>query len=56
MEKENPINEASLEHGLIVCLNHKKEGKTIDDLIKHIKNQLQIIKQQKFHKNESKFH
>ena len=54
MEKErNPICEEALEHGLIFCLNLKKEEKTLDDLIKHLQYQLKIIKQERFEKNEN---
>jgi len=55
MEKEyNPINEKALEHGLIFCLKYKEEGKTLDHLIDHLKNQLKIVKQERFEKNENK--
>ena len=51
-EKYNPVNEATLEHCLICCLKLKKEGKTIDDLISHIKTQLKTIKQKRYEKYE----
>jgi len=53
MEKEyNPINEKALEHGIVFCLKYKEEGKTLEDLIEHLKNQLKTIKQKRFEKNE----
>lgn len=54
MEKDNnnPICEDALEHGIMLCRKYKKEGKTLDDLIKHLENQLSIIKMSKFMKNE----
>jgi len=36
-------------------LEYKEEGKTIDDLIKHLKTQLKIVKQKQFEKNENEF-
>ena len=54
MEKErNPICEEALEHGIMVCLKYKAEGKTLDDIIEHLKDQLKIIKQKRFEKNEN---
>lgn len=52
ISKDNPINEASLEHGLAFCLKYKKEGKTLDDLIEHLRTQLWMIKEKKFVRNE----
>lgn len=51
-ECENPITEASLEHGLAFCLKYKQEGKTLDDLIEHLETQLLGIKAKKFNKFE----
>lgn len=50
---ENPISEASIEHGLMFCLKLKDEGKTLDDLIEHLKGQLKIIKTEKFYRIEN---
>ena len=51
-EIKNPITEASLEHGLTFCLRFKDEGKTLDDLIEHLKTQLWMFKEKKFNKIE----
>lgn len=48
----NPINETSLEHGLLFCRKLKEEGKTLDDLIEHLTKQLKIIKFKKFNEIE----
>lgn len=50
------INEESLEHGLMFCLKYKEQGKTLDDVIEHLKNRLSVIKQKKFEKNEAEVH
>ena len=51
----NLINEKSLEHGLMFCLKYKEEGKTLDDLIEHLKLQLAVVKERNFMKNEKDF-
>lgn len=53
MTEDDPITEESLEHFIILSLRYKEEGKTLQDLIEHLKNQLKIIKHKKFEKVES---
>ena len=55
MTEENPINEQVLEHWLLKTLEMKKDGKTLDDLIKYLQQQLSIIKMSRFMKNEIEF-
>jgi len=52
MNEKNPINEASIEHGLHYCYKLRETGKTLDDLIDHLEKTLTIIKVKKFKRIE----